>query len=578
MNIGGNKHNSNNHRGKDDIILNNRHNNNKDYNIKYDKQDYTATFDHIKGRPDLHGRIMEGLRKEAAAMQPAQHKIAKDSGLPKFMKDSGPIAAACMIIAVITMIFIIINPKHGYPGKSTPGDAPSDASIHTTDLNHVQVNSPAVLEKLKDTTRITIKCYMSNGFDEKTNAPVYLNNNYYNPDYIPDDENLNDITAFDLEITDQQTIHDFISLLSQSKKDNGALLAEGKTHVTENNLYPSYGDCRDALGVHGKNNITFHDKEDSLELTLFSEATLFYKGYFEFNSDTYILEGDFIRYMNSLISFQALNDVDEEIYQFFKEYGWTAKFKLRSENIRLPDTVRYTPGDFPTALYWSQTLALSKDVGLDFSSYLGKEITAHSYYLYEELPNQAYPYRDAMGVILKSGSKVIGAYISFVYGFSKSFTLESKSFKDVTGTEWISWVYENGINEKAIKKDNHTDESAETAIRKYYQAMNENDTHTLMKYMPVSALQGVLFRNGGDSLYNQDFRNHGLPQKGLTFTVISIQEGYTDNDGNLVMFVELDIKYDDEKYNNYTWTEGRDTLNVTLIKEADGWKVESMGH
>ena len=32
---------------------------------KYSIQDYITTFDHVKGRPDLHDRIIRKIRKEA---------------------------------------------------------------------------------------------------------------------------------------------------------------------------------------------------------------------------------------------------------------------------------------------------------------------------------------------------------------------------------------------------------------------------------------------------------------------------------------------------------------------------------
>lgn len=141
---------------------------------------------------------------------------------------------------------------------------------------------------------------------------------------------------------------------------------------------------------------------------------------------------------------------------------------------RLPSNLQHAGGEFPVKLYWAYNSELSREIGLDFNDYLGKNVKVEIYRLREPLPEFMKPRRNSRGVVLKYDGKIIGAFIDAGRHDSFACSLNRKSLEQITGQDWGGWVA------NYIDYDNETEKKLsamkpEEVIREHFNALNNHE-------------------------------------------------------------------------------------------------------
>ena len=77
----------------------------------------------------------------------------------------------------------------------------------------------------------------------------------------------------------------------------------------------------------------------------------------------------------------------------------------------MPDNLKHKAGEYPVKIYWAYNNELSKEIGLDFTNYLGKGCCSRDLQAAGTLPEFLEPRRDARGIVLKYNDEIVGAYI-----------------------------------------------------------------------------------------------------------------------------------------------------------------------
>ena len=153
---------------------------------------------------------------------------------------------------------------------------------------------------------------------------------------------------------------------------------------------------------------------------------------------------------------------------------------------------------------------MSKQIGLDFTDYLGKEVTVEIYRLRESLPEFLEPRRDARGVVIKYHDEIIGAYIDAGRHDSFACSLDRKPLEEITGKDWDGWIedyidYEDELEIKLSKM------GPEDIIREYFKALDKQDIKTvwacmtrknLLKTLSTNLDNRYLFKNEDKIDYN----------------------------------------------------------------------------
>ena len=69
-------------------------------------------------------------------------------------------------------------------------------------------------------------------------------------------------------------------------------------------------------------------------------------------------------------------DIDQADLEFLEKYDWVPFFLISETTVDLPPAWIHRPGEFPEVIYWAWNNELSKDIGLDLTPYLGKNVEA----------------------------------------------------------------------------------------------------------------------------------------------------------------------------------------------------------
>ncbi len=147
-------------------------------------------------------------------------------------------------------------------------------------------------------------------------------------------------------------------------------------------------------------------------------------------------------------------------------------------NETLPSNLKHDAGEYPVKMYWANNNELYKNIGLDNSEHLGKEVEVDIYRLREPLPEYMNPRMNSRGIVLKYNSKIVGAYIDAGRHDCFACSLDRKSLTDITNKEWDHWIndYFNYNNELEIELSKM---EPEDIVKQYYKAMNSHDQKTV---------------------------------------------------------------------------------------------------
>nr|WP_222927263.1 DUF4829 domain-containing protein [Thermosediminibacter litoriperuensis] len=367
----------------------------------------------------------------------------------------------------------------------------------------------------------------------------------------------NDPYRHEITITDGKMINDIMAMIKESKP----LKDESK--------------ISDMSGMARKNNkLIFVGTDGSKKEITFAYDTLDEVGYME--EDGRKLEPDysFFRYIQDLREYKNPDtNVEQRVIQLFGKYNWTVDYKINTLKEKLPENLKHKAGEYPVKIYWAYNNELSRQIGLDFTGYLGKEVVVEIYRLREPLPEFLKPREDARGIVLKYNDEIIGAYIDAGRHNSFACSLDRKSLKDITGKEWNEWIedyidYEDESEIKLSKME------PKEIIREYFKALDKNNVKMLWACMTRKHLSELLSINMDNQyLFNkaEDNMDYNINRAKL----LEISDGLQTKPGVLEYAVK--VYFDFKKI--ITDDDGIKTRFVILKKESEksGWRIDGVG-
>jgi len=361
-----------------------------------------------------------------------------------------------------------------------------------------------------------------------------------------------------ITITDNKMIDDIMAMIEEAK--------------------PSTDESKfsDMSGMARKNNkLIFSESHGNKREFTFAFDTLYEIGYIEENGKKYEPDYDFFRYIADLTEYTNPDtDVEEQVLQLFANYNWTVDYRISTLKEKLPDNLKHKAGEYPVKIYWAYNNELSKEVGFDFTDYLGKDVVAEIYRLREPLPDFLEPRRDARGVVLKCNGEIIGAYIDAGRHYSFACSLNRKSLMEITGKEWDEWIadYIDFEDELEIKLSRM---GPEDIIREYFKALDRHDTRTLWACMTRRSLSHELSTNlDNQYLFNKEEKNDYNIKSAKLLEIKEIR-GLSDEPGVLEYMVEVDFDFKKA----ITSDDGVWPRFVVLKKEVErsGWRIDGIG-
>jgi hypothetical protein len=361
-----------------------------------------------------------------------------------------------------------------------------------------------------------------------------------------------------ISITDDKMIYDIMSMIEESKS------------VTDESKFGKMS------GMAKKNRKIIITRTDgSRKEIMFSYDSLYEIGYIETDGEKAEPDYSFFRYVADLGEYTNPDtDIEQQVLQLFEKYNWIVDYRINTLKERLPETLKHKAGDYPVKVYWAYNNELSKDIGLDFAGYLGKNVTAEIYRLREPLPEFMEPRKDARGVVLKYNGEIIGAYIDAGRHDFDACSLDRKSLEDVTGKEWDNWIeaYIDFEDELEIKLSMM---EPEDIIREYFNALDRNDIKMARACMTRSNLVRELSTNlDNNYLFNKDDEvNYNIRRAKLL--EIKQVKGSVDEPGVLEYHVRVDFDF----VIPITSDDGIWPRNVVLKKESEksGWRITGIG-
>ena len=365
-----------------------------------------------------------------------------------------------------------------------------------------------------------------------------------------------------VQITDSKIILDITDMISQSEAFSDDQL---------NKMRPM---------TKGNSKLILTQKDGNKKELMFAYDDLYSLGYVQIDEELLDPGYDFFRYLNDYVEYrQHDTSIDSKVSDLFSKFGWTADYLVNSVNVTLPSGLKHQAGGFPIKLYWAYNNELSKSVGLDYSGYLGENVNAEIYRLREPLPDFLKPRLDARGIIIKYNGEIIGAYIDAGRHSGFACSLDKKSLEDVTGKDWGNWIdgyidYSDEIETKLSSM------SPEELIRKYFEAMDEQDEKTqlacmtrlgLCSYLFVNMDNNLLYNSGSASVYSDGYSNINS----VKLIDMSEMKDMVNPDG--VIEYRVTVDYDFKRV--ITSESGVQPRFVLLTRETEkgGWRISGVG-
>ncbi len=451
--------------------------------------------------------------------------------------------------------------------------------------------------------------------------------------YVLSQVDLSDTTDDIINIPETDGVYDFYIWLKWSETDSRAMLFRANVHVEEENAVTNYDynkvqieflsnmtDFKENPSFETEDLAVVADINDTIKSTKPHEGSspelennniaqfrielsnssggyscilyydsLYDKAYVIRDGDTFDIGTDFARYIDSLLGHPKLNlNMEQTAVDLFKQYSWTLDYKINglTEKIEKLDVLS---GFNPNAFYFAYNNEFSKDIGLDMSKYVGEELNVDIYRLRESMPKEFYPIQDARGIVVKSGDKIIGAYISA--GRHSAFSacsLKGNSFETITNGTFGNWI------ENLAKSVKSTDQLAKLTpqelIHKYFDALDKGSAEQAIACMAKQNLVQYLTVNMPDEyLYNDaipilltdaDFNDKPIDNI-KSAKVLAIKELENASWGgptpNAKYFrINMDLQYAKER----TISSGNQQWDCKMVYESPetGWKILEFGH
>lgn len=362
-----------------------------------------------------------------------------------------------------------------------------------------------------------------------------------------------------ISITDNKMIHDIMAMIEESKP----LTDESKMGRMS--------------GMARKNNkLIVTGADGTKKEIIFAYDTLYEIGYIEIDGEKIEPDYSFFRYVADLNEYTNPDtNIEQQVLQVFDKYNWTIDYRINTLKEKLPENLKHKAGEYPVKIYWAYNNELSKQIGLDFADYLGKDVVVEIYRLREALPEFMKPRRDARGIVLKYNDQIIGAYIDAGRHQSFACSLDRKSLKDITGKEWDGWItdhidYEDDLEIKLSQM------GPEDIIREYFKALDKQDIKKVWACITRKSLSQQLSSNlNNQYLFNKDEDKIDYNIKSAKLLEIKEFKGIQNEPGVL----EYQVKVDFDFKKLITSDDGIWPRFVILKKESEksGWRIDAIG-
>jgi hypothetical protein len=400
---------------------------------------------------------------------------------------------------------------------------------------------------------------------------------------IPNFEEMYDSTveidiAFDLDGT-------YSEFKTIKIKDN-KILSDILTMIGKGQLIMDETKINNMSGMAAKNNslLLVASNGSTKEINFAFDDPAFAVGYLKIDDKKYDPGYTFFRYIRDFTEYrQSDTNIDNQVEELYKKYDWTIDYRVNTIDKTLPADLKHEAGEYPVKIYWAYNKELSKNIGLDYSGYLGKIVEVEIYRLREPLPDYMYPRMDARGIVLKYDKKIVGAYIDAGRGDCFACALDRKSFKDITNQEWDNWIcdYIDFDNELEIKLSQMT---AEDIIKQYYNAVNSHDQkmqfacmtrQNVCRYLALNMDNNLLFNEGFDNVDNAYVVDGEQNVKSAKLITLHEASSFGNPIGSVEYAAKVNLKFKKEITSN----SGKQIRFIILKKESDksGWRISSEG-
>ncbi|BDR83890.1 DUF4829 domain-containing protein [Clostridium tetani] len=324
------------------------------------------------------------------------------------------------------------------------------------------------------------------------------------------------------------------------------------------------------------NRLTLTKKDGTKEEFNFSFDSLDEVGYIQKDGKVKKPSYDFFRYLCDLMEYKKFDtNIEKSVVNLFKKYNWTVDYKINTIKEKLPENLKHNAGEYPVKIYWAYNNELSKQIGLDFKDYLGKDITAEIYRLREPLPEFLKPQRYARGVVLKDKDKIIGAYIDMGRHTPFACSLDRMSLENITKKTWEQWIT-NHINYDDELEIKLSKMKPEDIIKEHYKALNNNDIKMILATITRENLCHYLTSNMDNHyLINKEKETSKTNIKSVKLLEVKRTHPSDEKEGEVTYEVTGDFK----QHEQIVVEDGVDFNFYTLKKEIEksGWRIAQMG-
>lgn len=305
--------------------------------------------------------------------------------------------------------------------------------------------------------------------------------------------------------------------------------------------------------------------------------TLYDAAYVVKDGGLYTISTDFARYVNSFFENTGMSaNVEEDAAELFKKYGWTLDYEINAMNSKLNDINNLSAFN-PNTYYFAYNNELSKDIGLDMSGY-GGQVDIEIYSIRESMPEVFYPIQYCRGIVVRKGTKIIGAYISA--GRHRTFnacSLKGHRFETVTGKSVQEWLA--GTVKADVQDERLSTLAPEQVLAEYFAASDTGDYKTAEYCLAKSLMLDHLTANMPNSeLFVEPvalpLTDSNLGAESAKLLNVEMIEDATQNRKTYRVYIDLQLKQE------LTIRSGEQFWDCVMIYESPqtGWKINGFGH
>lgn len=361
---------------------------------------------------------------------------------------------------------------------------------------------------------------------------------------------------------------------------DGKIISDILTMIGESQIITDESKINHMSGMASRNNslILVASDGSKKEIKFAFDDPAFAIGYLEIDKNKYDPGFSFFRYLKDFTEYRQFDtNIDNQVEELFGKYNWTVDYRVNSSNETLPSDLKHEAGEYPVKIYWAYNNELSKNIGLNYSDYLGEKVQVDIYRLREPLPEYMSPRMNARGIVLKYDNKIVGAYIDTGRHDCFACSLDRKSLKEITNKEWDNWIsdYINYNNELEIKL---AEMKPEDVIKQYYDAMDSHDQKMMFACMTRQNICNYLAMNmDNNQLMNKDFNDAYVDgvQNVKSSKLINLRQSSNNPKDTVEYAAIIYFKFKKEITSN----NGIQTRFIILKKESDksGWRIQSEG-